>query len=59
MEYFALYAHTQHQMWDPTKEEKDNSEVLEGWAHFKKLSIMELQGIHEHVIINFVATEGL
>jgi hypothetical protein len=46
-------------MWDPTEEEKDNSEVLEGWAHFKKLSIVELQGIHEHVIINFVATEGL
>jgi hypothetical protein len=57
MENFALYPHIQHQMWDPNEEEKDNSEVLEGWAQFKKLSILELQGIHEHVIINFVATE--
>jgi hypothetical protein len=29
MEYFALYSHTQCQMWDPDEEEKDNNEVLE------------------------------
>jgi hypothetical protein len=29
MECFALYPHTQRQMWDPNEEEKDNNEVLE------------------------------
>jgi hypothetical protein len=39
---FALYPHTQHRMWDPNEEEKDNNEVLEGWAQFKSLSMVEL-----------------
>jgi hypothetical protein len=29
-------------MWDPNEEEKDNNEVLEGWAQFKSLSMVEL-----------------
>jgi hypothetical protein len=31
-EYFALYPHIQHRMWDPNEEEKNNNEVLERWA---------------------------
>jgi hypothetical protein len=26
-------------MWDPNEEEKDNNEVLEGWAQFKRLRL--------------------
>jgi hypothetical protein len=37
--YFALYPRIQHQMWDPNEEEKDNSEVLERQAQFKRLSL--------------------
>jgi hypothetical protein len=53
MEYFALYPHTQRQMWDPNEEKKDNNEVLEGRAQFKRLNMVELRGIHEHVITNY------
>jgi hypothetical protein len=42
-EYFALYPHTQHRMWDPNEKEKDNNEVLGAWARFKKVSMVELQ----------------
>jgi hypothetical protein len=35
-------------MWDPNEEEKDKSEVIEGLAQFKRLNMVELQGIHEH-----------
>jgi len=37
--YFALYPHIQGRMWDPNEEEKDNSEVFEEHAHFKRLSL--------------------
>jgi hypothetical protein len=33
--------------------------VLEGHAQFKRLNAMELEAIHEHVIMNFVATNAL
>jgi hypothetical protein len=29
-------------MWDPNEEEKDNSEVLEQEAQFKRMSVVEL-----------------
>jgi hypothetical protein len=58
IEYFALYLHTHHHMWDANEEEVDIGEVLEGHAQFKK-NAMELEAIHEHVIMNFVATNSL
>jgi hypothetical protein len=58
-EYFALYLHTRDHMWDLNEEEVDIGEVLEGHAQFKKLNAMELEAIHEHVIMNFVATNAL
>jgi hypothetical protein len=46
-------------MWGPDEEEVNNSEVLEGQAQFKRLSVIELEGIHDYIITNFVAIEGL
>ncbi len=57
--YFALYPHTRHRMWDPNKEEANSSEVLERWVQFKRLSAIELKGIHDYIITNFVTIEGL
>jgi len=57
--YFALYSHTCHHMWDANEEETNISEVLEGHAWFKKLNAMELEAIHKHVIMNYVATYAL
>jgi hypothetical protein len=56
---FALYPHTRRRMWDSDEEETNNSEFLEGQAQFKKLSAIELEGIHDYIITNFVATKGL
>jgi hypothetical protein len=57
--YFTLYPHIQHRMWDPNEMEANNNEVLERWRWFKRLSMVELQGIHEHDITNYMATNGL
>jgi hypothetical protein len=46
-------------MWDPNEEEMNNNEVLERWAWFKKLIMVELQGIHEHDMTNYVATKEI
>jgi Ni,Fe-hydrogenase III large subunit len=40
------------------KRKKDSNEILEGHAKFKRLSMVELQRIHEHVT-NSMATKRL
>ncbi len=49
IEYFALYPHTWHWMWDPNEKEANNNEVLKGRTQFKKLSVIELEGIHDYI----------
>jgi hypothetical protein len=46
-------------MWDVNEEETNIGEVLEGHAQFKKLNVMELETIHEHVITNYMAIDAL
>jgi len=56
IEYFALYPHTKHHMWDLNEEECDVREVLHGWGKLKRLFAQEMEVIHEHVITNYTPT---
>jgi hypothetical protein len=46
-------------MWDINEEQVHIDEVLERHVQFKALNIMELESIHEHAIMNYVATNAL
>jgi hypothetical protein len=59
IEYFALYPHTQHHMWDPNEEERDVREVFHGVGKLKRLYAQEMEVIHEHVITNSTPTKAL
>ncbi len=56
MEYFALYPHIRHHIWDANEKETNVGEVLVGSGKFKRLSNIEMDCIHEYVITNSMAT---
>jgi hypothetical protein len=59
MEYFALYPHTRCCIWDANEKKVDVGEVLVGSGKLKKLYMIEMECIHEHVITNTMAIEAL
>jgi hypothetical protein len=59
MNYFALYPHTRRHIWDANEEEANVGEVLVGSGKLKRLSTIEMECIHEHVITNAMATKAL
>jgi hypothetical protein len=59
MKYFALYSHTRFHFWDVNEKEVDVDEVLVGNGKLKRLFMIEMECIHEHVITNVMATETM
>jgi hypothetical protein len=57
MEYFSLYPYTRCCTWDVNEEEANVGEVLVGNEKLKRLSMIEMECIHEHVITNYMATK--
>jgi len=54
--YFALYPHTICHIWDVNEEEVDVKKVFIGSEIFLSLFILEMEGIHEHLLTNSMVT---
>jgi hypothetical protein len=59
MEYFTLYPHTRHRVWDWKEEQKNEDEMTLGTATPVCLTDHEVQQIHEYVISHSVHTTEL
>ncbi len=53
---FCIIPHTICHIWDVDEEEVDVNKVFIGSEIFKRLFILEMEGIHEHLLTNSMVT---